>query len=67
MVFTDYQAVDNCKNIEQSYGEICVHCNRCGRFNVKKVPKECYEEFGKDLDSCSTQENEGCRRCSLFK
>ena len=30
-----------------------------------KIPKECYEEYGKDLDGCSTQELEGCGRCIL--
>lgn len=25
---------DNCKNLLDSYGEICVHCNRCGRFDL---------------------------------
>lgn len=30
-----------------------------------KIPKECYEEYGKDLDSCSTQELKGCGRCIL--
>ena len=29
------------------------------------IPKECYEEYGQDLDGCSTQENEGCGRCKL--
>jgi ribosomal protein L37E len=24
---------DDCQNFEDSYGEICVRCNRCGRFN----------------------------------
>ena len=32
---------------------------------VVKVPSECYKKYGQDLDSCSTQENEGCGRCSL--
>ena len=32
-----------------------------------KVPETCYEAYGKDLDACSTQESEGCGRCSLFK
>ena len=31
------------------------------------IPKECYEEYGSDLDSCSTQQNEGCGRCRLAK
>ncbi len=30
-----------------------------------KIPKECYEEYGKDLDGCSTQELESCGRCIL--
>jgi hypothetical protein len=33
----------------------------------KMIPKECYEEYGKDLDGCSTQSSEGCGRCSLNK
>lgn len=31
------------------------------------VPTKCKEIYGQDLDSCSTQENEGCGRCFLFK
>jgi hypothetical protein len=27
------------------------------------VPEECYKEYGSDLDSCSRQENEGCKGC----
>jgi hypothetical protein len=30
---------------------------------VNRVPKECYEQFGKDLDGCSRQQNEGCTGC----
>lgn len=30
----DYSCRDDCKNLEESYGEICVQCNRCGRFDV---------------------------------
>jgi hypothetical protein len=33
----------------------------------RDVPLECYEQFGQDLDGCSTQENEGCGRCPLYK
>lgn len=35
--------------------------------NEIKVPKECYEKFGQDLDGCSTQSSEGCGRCSIYK
>jgi len=30
-VFVDYEVSDNCKNLEESYGEICVKCGKCGR------------------------------------
>jgi hypothetical protein len=33
MIFVDFPAVEECKNIGESYGEICVHCNQCGRFS----------------------------------
>ncbi len=31
-------------------------------------PKECFKDFGRDLDGCSRQENEGCNgcRCLVF-
>ena len=32
----DMGAIQNCQNLEESYGEICVKCNKCGRFNAKK-------------------------------
>jgi hypothetical protein len=28
---------------------------------------ECYKEFGADLDSCSRQENQGCKGCRCAK
>lgn len=34
---------------------------------TRKVPDECYRLYGSDLDKCSTQSNEGCGRCILFK
>ena len=38
-------------------------------FKTRKIsiPKQCYEDYGKDLDGCSTQQNEGCGRCNLAK
>lgn len=35
------------------------------RSEIMNIPKECYEQFGPDLDGCSTQENEGCGRCKI--
>ena len=32
----------------------------------RKVPEECYQIYGVDLDKCSTQSNEGCGRCILY-
>ena len=36
-------ALPNCKNID-SYGAICVECNRCGRFDPPKQEKQDKEE-----------------------
>ena len=41
-------------------------CLECGYDNSGSVPYECYEKYGNDLDGCSTQENEGCIRCTLY-
>ncbi len=27
---------DDCKNLAESYGEICVLCNKCGRFDKEE-------------------------------
>ncbi|HUW46157.1 MAG TPA: hypothetical protein VMW50_10240 [Dehalococcoidia bacterium] len=29
----DYAPMPNCKNLAETYGEICVKCNKCHRFN----------------------------------
>ena len=31
-LFIDISPMDGCKNLIESYGEICVKCNKCGRF-----------------------------------
>jgi hypothetical protein len=31
------------------------------------IPNGCYINYGKDLDGCSTQQNEGCGRCILYR
>lgn len=36
MIHIDFAALDECKNIEGSYGMICVNCNKCGRFDEKE-------------------------------
>ena len=35
---TDISVTDNCKNPD-SYGEICVKCNKCGRFGEQKMTR----------------------------
>ena len=32
--------IDDCKNKKESYGEICVRCNLCGRFNNAKPGRD---------------------------
>lgn len=32
LIFVDFAPLDGCQNVEESYGEICVKCNKCGRF-----------------------------------
>ena len=28
------------------------------------IPKDCYEDYGNDLDGCSRQSSQGCKGCS---
>lgn len=37
MIHVDYSPVENCQSLELTYGEICVKCNKCGRFDKKKT------------------------------
>ena len=32
MLHITYSTTEDCKNMGESYGEICVHCNKCGRW-----------------------------------
>ena len=32
-----YSTTEDCKNMGESYGEICVHCNKCGRWEEKET------------------------------
>ena len=32
--------IEDCQNVEESYGEICVHCNKCGRFDAEEVEEQ---------------------------
>lgn len=39
-VHFDYHPVKKCKNPD-TYGEICVKCNKCGRFTIKAICVNC--------------------------
>ena len=39
----DIGTVNDCKNLSESYGEICVKCNKCGRFDQEKQIEEMAE------------------------
>lgn len=61
----DKEELEEYINVLKGMHELMQEKDKTG--SVKKVPKECYELFGSDLDGCSTQENEGCGRCPLYK
>lgn len=44
MTFDETYVLENCENLEQSYGEICVKCNKCGRYSKKKDKQESEDE-----------------------
>lgn len=48
-----------------SYKNSYLASSKCNQ--IPKVPDECYEQFGADLDGCSTQEREGCGSCHYRK
>jgi hypothetical protein len=39
-IHISYGVTDDCKNLEESYGEICVKCNKCGRFDEDEGKSE---------------------------
>lgn len=54
------------KNVCKITNQECSECTHsCD--SKKRVPKECYEEFGQDLDGCSRQELGGCKGCFMLK
>ena len=36
IIHIDFAISRDCQNLEASYGEICVKCNKCGRFADKQ-------------------------------
>ena len=57
---TDIAVTDNCKNPD-SYGEICVKCNKCGRFGEQEITRTEAIEVLKVVD-----ENASCDDCLYY-
>jgi len=61
--------MEKLKNLEKKFKKYfsVSHENPITSSIICEVPQKCIDDFGKDLDKCSTQQNEGCGRCSLVK
>jgi ssDNA-binding Zn-finger/Zn-ribbon topoisomerase 1 len=40
MFFVDYKPLPECLNVKETYREICVQCNKCGRFKEKEEDRK---------------------------
>lgn len=68
LLYTFYKAVTSLFNYSLVITKKSLLKNNDYRDTVfPKAPKECYEQYGQDLDGCSTQEEHGCKGCILFK
>lgn len=52
---SDISPMDGCKNLKESYGEICVHCNKCGRFGGEKMDNKAQELLEKIKNNVKIQ------------
>jgi hypothetical protein len=61
--------MEKLKNLEKKFKKYfsVSHENPITSSIICEVPQKCIDDFGKDLDKCSTQQNEGCVRCNLIK
>lgn len=50
LIHIDFGVTDNCKNLMESYGEICVKCNKCGRFDEADEWQKMCEEAEKEKE-----------------
>ena len=78
VVHLDYSPIKNCKHPELTYGEICVKCGECGRFDVDykcvncgytegKKPLSVYDDWG-EVEFYDVFAAPICPKCrSLFK
>lgn len=49
MIHIDFSVLDDCLNLYESYGEICVHCNCCGRFDDKAKYQDRVDMYKRQL------------------
>lgn len=49
--------ISNCKNLYDSYGEICVCCNACGRFNPETQLEAELHILKRELKKCQEFDN----------
>jgi len=57
--FIDFSVREDCVNLMDSYGEICVKCNSCGRFD-EKTKYACYLEVLKAQQADNANFNDWC-------
>lgn len=47
-----FGVLDDCENLSDSYGEICVGCNCCGRIDKSTMHQCRIETYKRQLDEC---------------
>jgi hydroxypyruvate isomerase len=45
-----FSVSENCENMHDSYGEICVDCNCCGRVNKKTIHEDRVKTYARQLE-----------------
>lgn len=56
--FTEYTPIEECENLEESLGEICLgtSCNKCGRFNKKEAKNMSVEDLKDSIKKAKLKE-----------
>ena len=61
----DIGTVNNCKNLSESYGEICVKCNACGRFGKETMWEARYNMYWWEIADILDNHSENFYRSKL--
>ena len=51
MTHIDIGVLKDCKNKAESFGEICVRCNKCGRFGTTEDIEELPEDMRQIIEN----------------